>query len=117
MHFGQAKCTTQNYSAFNLPLVAFSLSGEMQLGADTGISPPLKNAVEPLESHARFSRASNGLAPRFSPSSTLNHPESSSEKFGDRTCSPSAHFEAIHNRSSSPLIQKSGIRVGYLYKL
>ena len=28
MHFGQAKCSTQNYSAFNLPLVAFSLSGD-----------------------------------------------------------------------------------------
>ncbi len=54
-------------------------------GIGAGISsPPLQTAVNPLENRARFSRASKGLAPGFSPTATRNHPESNSNSIFQR---------------------------------
>lgn len=72
----------------------------------TGISPCLKNALDPLESLARFSRASKGLTPRFSPLPTRNHPESSSNSI----CrSPHSSFGQFHPRHL-PCRTKSHLR-------
>lgn len=72
----------------------------------TGISPCLKNALDPLESLARLSRASKGLTPRFSPLPTRNHPESSSNSI----CrSPHSSFGQFHPRHL-PCRTKSHLR-------